>query len=64
MREVLIMVKKKLGITLSEPTLENLEKMRKMNGLTKSQAIALLINTYVNEKMGTEKNTWEGEGEF
>lgn len=50
------MVKKKLGITLSEPTLKNLEKMRKMNGLTKSQAIALLINTYVNEKMNTGRN--------
>lgn len=44
------MSKTKLGITLSEATLKNLEKICQMNGLTKSQAIALLINTYANSK--------------
>lgn len=51
MKEVLTLAKKKLGITLSDMTLENLEKIRKINGLTKSQAISLLINTYANEKI-------------
>lgn len=43
------MARIKVGITLSEGTLENLEKIRNAKGLTKSQAIALLINTYAIE---------------
>lgn len=49
------MTRKKVGITLTEGTLKNLEKICKINGLTKSQAIALLINTYAIEKLETEK---------
>lgn len=38
------MVKTKIGITLSDETLERLNKQAENLGLTKSQFIALLIN--------------------
>ena len=40
------MVKEKVGITLSSDTLAKLEKLMAELGLTKSQAIAYLINSY------------------
>lgn len=40
------MVKTKVGITLSEETVKRLEEIMQKLGLTKSQAISLLINTY------------------
>lgn len=53
-------VKTKIGITLSEQTVQRLEYLCKKNGLTKSQAIALAINTFVNEKYD---DFYDGEGE-
>lgn len=38
------MVKKQIGITLDEKSLELLEQQAKQLGLTKSQYIALLLN--------------------
>lgn len=40
------MVKTKVGITLSDDTLAKLDKIMKALGLTRSQAIAYLINSY------------------
>lgn len=53
-------VKTKIGITLSEQTIQRLEYLCKKNGLTKSQAIALAINTFVNEKYD---NFYDEKGE-
>lgn len=53
-------VKTKIGITLSEQTVQKLEYLCKKNGLTKSQAIALAINTFVNEKYD---NFYDRKGE-
>lgn len=55
------MAKSKFGITLSDETIVNLEKLCKRNGLTKSQAIALAINTYVNEKIMTKGESDESK---
>lgn len=55
------MAKLKLGITLSVETVANLEKLCRQNGLTKSQAIALAVNTYVNEKIVTKGESDEGK---
>lgn len=44
------MARKKVGITLTDETLGNLDEICKRTGLTKSQVIALLINTYGLEK--------------
>lgn len=44
------MVKTKVGITLSNDTLKNLDEIMRRLGLTKSQAIAYLINTYEESK--------------
>ena len=46
------MQKKSFTITLSEATLENLQALREKYGLTKSQAIALAINTIVLHQEG------------
>lgn len=55
------MAKTKFGITLSDETIVNLERICKQNGLTKSQAIALAVNTYVNEKIITKGESDEGK---
>lgn len=44
--EVIAMVKTKVGITLGDDTLAKLDKIMKALGLTRSQAIAYLINSY------------------
>lgn len=44
------MARKKVGITLTEETLERLLKIADEMGLTKSQAISMLINTHYTEK--------------
>ncbi|HHL0974452.1 TPA: CopG family transcriptional regulator [Bacillus cereus] len=49
------MARKKIGITLTDETLGNLDDICKKTGLTKSQVIALLINTYGLEKLGEKK---------
>ncbi|UIJ70206.1 ribbon-helix-helix protein, CopG family (plasmid) [Bacillus cereus] len=49
------MVRKKVGITLTDETLGNLDEICKKTGLTKSQVIALLINTHGLEKFSEKK---------
>lgn len=49
------MARKKIGITLTDETLGNLDDICKKTGLTKSQVIAFLINTYGLEKFGEKK---------
>jgi hypothetical protein len=49
------MARKKIGITLTDDTVKNLEDICKVTGLTKSQMIALLINTYKIEKVSEKK---------
>jgi len=49
------MARKKVGITLTDETLGNLDEICKKTGLTKSQVIALLINTYGLEKFSEKK---------
>lgn len=44
------MVKKQIGITLDEKTLELLEKKAKELGLTKSQFIAYVVNKNKEER--------------
>jgi metal-responsive CopG/Arc/MetJ family transcriptional regulator len=53
------MPREKVGITLTKETLKSLERICKHNGLAKSQAISLAINTYVNEKLGREEASRE-----
>ena len=48
------MSKNKVGITLSDETLEVLNKLCVELGLTKSQAISYLINTYYINKKGSK----------
>lgn len=44
------LARKQIGITLTDETLERLEKIAKEMGLSKSQAISMLINKYfINE---------------
>lgn len=49
------MARKKIGITLTDETLGNLDEICKKTGLTKSQVIALLINTHGLEKFSERK---------
>lgn len=49
------MPREKVGITLTKETLKNLERICNQNGLAKSQAISLVINTYANEKLPREE---------
>lgn len=53
------LARQKLGITLTEETIDSLEKICKKMGLSKSQAISLAINTYALEKFEADerKNT-------
>ncbi len=45
----------KVGITLTEETLRRLNILCTNNGLSKSQAISLTINTYVNKYLNLEQ---------
>lgn len=50
------MAREKVGITLTEDTLKRLEGIGKEMGLSKSQAISMMINKYyINEFEGSEK---------
>lgn len=44
------MARKKVGITLTDESLKRLEEIAKEMGLTKSQAISMLVNTHYIEK--------------
>lgn len=47
------MVREKVGITLTPATIERLKEISEDMGLSKSQAIAMLINNYyINNKKG------------
>lgn len=48
--------KSKVGITLSDETLNNLDVITEKLGLTKSTAIALAINTYFVDKINDVTN--------
>lgn len=45
------MIRKQVGITLTNDTLERLEKISAEMGLSKSQAISMLINKYFISEM-------------
>lgn len=49
------MARKQLGITLTEDTLDRLLKIANEMGLSKSQAIAMLINKYFINEMEREE---------
>jgi len=49
------MVRKQVGITLTDETLERLEKISEEMGLSKSQAISMLINKYFINEMGRRR---------
>lgn len=47
----------KVGITLTEDTLERLEMIRKELGLSKSQALSMLVNKeYIDKYQGGKKS--------
>lgn len=45
------MARKQVGITLTDDTLERLDKIAEELGLSKSQAISMLINKYFLNEM-------------
>ncbi|WP_416350072.1 CopG family transcriptional regulator [Mammaliicoccus lentus] len=50
------MVRTKVGITLTEDTLKRLEEIAEQMGLSKSQAISMLINKeYLSKYQGEDK---------
>jgi antitoxin component of RelBE/YafQ-DinJ toxin-antitoxin module len=48
------MARKKVGITLTEESLKRLEVIAKEMGLTKSQAISMIVNKYYLESHNEE----------
>lgn len=52
--EVWVLAREKVGITLTDVTVERLKEIAEDMGLSKSQAISMLINTYFIENRKKE----------